>query len=322
MRRVSLLLWSLLGVPACGPEGPAGDAGLDGDDRAFVGDATDATTYARTYVYTLASQAFPDSGHPGALVHVPPDFDATRSFGVVLYVHGFKNCVQNCVGITASSCTPMAAPRAAYNLVAQFDALHLQALLVLPEVAYDQASGDPGRLGQAQGLRDFLDELFSIHIASVLGPHRVEDLGRITIMSHSGGYQVAALAATIGGVPQVREIDLLDSLYGEITRFDQFVMTHVARPVVGPDPFGPWRFASVYTDTGGTAAHSTAMAMRAATWVSSPDVMRWDDTYGTLAESDYQQPLLFKRTELSHDDVPRYYFSQFAASSGFGVVGP
>ncbi len=322
MRRASIFIAVV--IAGCGPDAPYGDATFDADVAMSDGatDATDTPSYARTYLFNLASQAFPDSGHPGALVHVPPGFEAARPFGLVLYVHGFKNCVQNCIEDSPSSCTPMAAPRAAHNLLAQFDALRLQALLVLPEVAYDQSTGAPGQLGTPMGLRAFLDELFTVSLAPVIGPHRVEDLGRIAIVSHSGGYQVAALAASIGGVPQVREIDLLDSLYGEFTRFDDFVTTHIASPAPGPDPYGAWRFASVYTDTGGTAVNNTAMAMRAEGWVSTPDVLRWDDTYATLATAEFAHPLLFKRSELTHDGVVRYYFSRLVGASGFQAIGP
>lgn len=314
-RRVALLACLATSALACGPIDTFGDASDAAPADSSLDATSDGATYERTYLFTLDAQAFPESGHPGALVHLPPGFDRAQPFGVVVFVHGFENCIANCVETDATSCTPGAAPRSAFGLIDQFDRAHVPAVLVLPEVAYDEATGDPGQLGATNGLRAFLDELFSVQMAPIIGAHTVGDLGRVILLSHSGGYRVAAAAATIGGVPQLREVDLLDSLYGSIASYDAFVMEHVAPLQPSPDRYGRWRFGSVYTDTGGTDANNVSMAMRATAWVASPDAMLWDDTYATLAPADYGHPLIFKRSELGHDGVVRYYFEQFVRAS-------
>jgi hypothetical protein len=296
-----------------------GTAGTDGRDAATDrGDG--ASPWAHEYLYTLAAQAFPGSGHPGVLVHIPPSFDPAGPLGVLVYVHGFNNCIVNAVEPTGSACTPGGPVRNAYDLIRQFDATGVQALLVLPEVAYDQATGNPGQLGTTNGLRNFLEELFSVALAPVIGVHHVADLGRVVLMSHSGGYTAVADMATTGGVPQVREIDLLDSLYGQTTLFDRFVMGHLAQFGDATVPLGGYRFADVYTSTGGTDANSVAMAQRVQTWLAATgDTARllFDDTTATLTVADYQHPLIFKHSALAHDGVPRYYFSFLVAASGF-----
>lgn len=241
----------------------------------------------------------------------------------MVYIHGFRNCVQNCVENTGSACTPGGPVRNAYGLIDQFDAARVRALLILPEVRYDEASSDPGRLGVSGGFRAFMEELLSEALAPVLGVHHVDDLRRVVVMSHSGGFQVAAALATVGGVPQVREVDLLDSLYGSTNSFDRFVTSNLSAFGEGGTPGGSYRFADVYTDGGGTATNSVAMARRVSSWLSPPgDPARflWDDTYATLTPADYAHPLLFKRSALAHDAVPRYYFGRLVAASGFEAL--
>ena len=76
----------------------------------------------------------------------------------------------------------------------------MNALLVIPEVKYDAASSDPGQLGKTNGFLNFMEELLSSQhaLAPILGEHHVEDLGRISVFTHSGGYRVASRIATQG----------------------------------------------------------------------------------------------------------------------------
>jgi len=50
-----------------------------------------------------------------------------------------------------------------------------------------------------------------------------------------------------------------------------------------------------------------------------PSLLLYDDTYDTLPYSAYATPIIFKRSELAHDDVPRYYFPRFVETSGWGT---
>ena len=47
------------------------------------------------YLFNLSSQAFPTSGHPGVLVHVPLAFNpAASQWQLVIFIHGFYNCIE------------------------------------------------------------------------------------------------------------------------------------------------------------------------------------------------------------------------------------
>jgi hypothetical protein len=118
-----------------------------------------------------------------------------------------------------------------------------------------------------------------------------------------------------GGVAAALEVGLLDSLYGSTPDFDAFVQRALARGALGPGA-AQARFLSVYTDGGGTEANNRAMAARAAGWLSAANesaLMLVDDSLdlplppAAVAAT----PLIFKRSNLTHDDTCRFYFALF-----------
>jgi hypothetical protein len=286
----------------------AGGCGAPGETEPLDG-AGDALATGRTLPLWLDHGAFPrDPAHPSALVYVPRGFDPTPPVDLVVYVHGFYNCVTNVIAATGSACTAHQPARVAYALAAQFDAAAKNALLLLPEVAYDRASSDPGQLGVDGGLRALLDEALG-QLGSV-GSFTVDDLGHVVVASHSGGYRAAAGMAMRGGVA-VDEVWLLDSLYGSTADFDAWAQSDLDTLANAPAR----RFADVYTGFAGTLANSQAMATRAAGWVPGAELVD-DRTTSTWPPSTYAHGLLFKRSGLAHDGVPRYYFGKLAATSG------
>ena len=259
-----------------------------------------------SYPLWLEAGAFPPvEEHPNALVVVPPGFDATPPFGVVVYIHGHHNCVENIVRDEGEPCTPGGPVRNAYKLATQLAASGKRTLLLCPEVRFDEASSDPGTLADPGALAALLAEALA-----ALDPRlQVADVTPVVVASHSGGYQAAAGIATKGGVP-VSEVWLLDSLYGSISAYEDWIASDL-------DSFDTQarRFADVYTDGGGTLGHSQDLADLVATWVPASALVD-DRTSSTWPETTYHHGLLFKRSELSHDGVPRYYFGQLLQTSG------
>ena len=295
-------------VVALGLGAGCGDGG--GDDMAMPDAMTDDPCVpGATYPLSLAAGAFPPSpDHPNAIVHVPDGFDRTRPVDVVVYIHGFNNCITNILGDTDSACTPGGSPRIATGLAAQLEVSGRNALLVLPEVAFDDATSDPGALGDDGGFRAFLDEALAA-VPPPLGPIAPAEVGHVMVASHSGGYLAVALMITIGGV-YVDEVWLFDSLYGATASFDVWVEQDLASFA------GSRRFATFYTSTGGTQANNEAMATRAAAWVAAdPSVLVDDRTTDTWADETYRHGLLFKHSALTHDGVPQYYFERVLATS-------
>ena len=280
-----------------------------------------------TFLWTLKYQGFP--GHPGALVYIPALFDyAQPQFSLVVYIHGFYNCIENCVLPTPSGCNCSAdsAHRDAYGLLDQFASAAsnrsnpraAQSIFVAIEVAYDQASSNPGGWGNPLQFSQFLAELLGEeYLGAQLGPNKTvaQNVDSLRVFSHSGGYQVAADLWSVGGVPDtVLEIVLLDSLYGSLDTFSDYVQDNLARNRVGA-AFNQVKFQSIYTDDGGTAQNNVQMAQGLQQLLAAKNqssLLLFDQTFQTLTPTQYAQyPLLFKRTDLSHNDVPRYYFEQF-----------
>jgi hypothetical protein len=260
----------------------------------------------RTVPLTLDDGAFPaTASHPNALWYLPPAFDATPPVDVIVYVHGFYNCISNVIANSNSACSAHGPTRNAYALAAQLDASGRNVALLLPEVAYDQASSDPGALGQDGAFATLFGEALATLPDGAL---TTNDVGNLIVASHSGGYRVAADVAQRGGVT-VGEIWLLDSLYGNTADFDAWMQSDLQS-----FSDGTRRFANIYTTYAGTLANSQAMGRRAAGWLPASALVD-DHTLSTWPESTYMHGALFKHSGLAHDGVPRYYFGKLVATS-------
>ena len=168
-----------------------------------------------------------------------------------------------------------------------------------------------------QGLfRDFVDELLVEKLSPIIGSYAIPNLSRVRIFSHSGGYYVIGNMAIVGGLSDVvMDLTLLDSLYTDFAQFDSYVNNNLCN-------FGTTvtqsRFTSLYTVDGGTYSNNVAMSKRASSWVSSSscvdakilyinDDASVDLTTNTIAN----QSLIFKLSNLSHNDMPRNDFYKF-----------
>lgn len=287
MRFASLTLFALI-VTGC--------ADPPQDDEAHVLDDTFDDTHAdappRGEVIPLVldhAAVVGTADRPNAVVYVPDGYDASHPAAIV-FLHGFYNCASNVVKSANSSCG--GGVRNAYHLAAQLDAAQKNALIIVPELAYDRASSDPGALPEAGTFAAMLDDV-ALQLATPLPEYTI-------VASHSGGYRAAAAIARDA---HVDELWLLDSLYGETSSFDAYIQS------------APARFANVYTVGGGTLANSQAEVSRARSWVDASQITD-DRGKKVLDDEDFAHELVFKQSGLSHDDVPRYYFNRLVATSG------
>lgn len=315
----ALLFGAALGCADQDPEEPAPPvdlgSGTDLEALSDLGTPQDAAlSLPRTYLLTLDAGAFaPTPEHPSALLYVPRAFVPSSAPALVVYLHGFNNCVTNIVRPTADAqpCSAGGAVRNAYNLIGQLEDSGRNALLLCPEVAFDRASADPGRLGVTGGFHALVAEALA-QVRAELGPIDVDRLSRVVLASHSGGYAAAAAMAVRGGLP-VAELYLLDSLYGNSADFESWMRQDLGSfSSSAPSR----RFASVYTDTGGTLTNNQQLATRAAGFLLDPSALVDDRTTATWPPATYQHGLLFKRSALAHDGVPRYYFGTLLSTSG------
>ncbi|MGZ6143852.1 MAG: hypothetical protein ACXWLM_10975 [Myxococcales bacterium] len=250
------------------------------------------------HLFTLANAPFPGS-HPTALVYFGKGFSPDGPLNLVVHYHGWANCIENDGEARGSACTRGGPVRIAHNLIGQLDKSGANAALLLVERAFDQNSSADGRLAEAGFFRAMILELLP-HLGALAGRDYTEsDLGSIALSSHSGGYIALAHTLDRGGLTDhVKQVILLDSVYGNLAQFEAYARSG-------------GRLAVVYTDNAGTLANSQHMAndLRA----FSP----FDDrTYSTLTDAQFEAPLLFKRSALSHDGTAQYYFGKLLAHAG------
>jgi hypothetical protein len=136
--RASFLAFVL--VAACG------DAPGDTDAAPVVPAPDAGPPTPATLELQLAAGAFlpHDATTPNAILYVPTRFTNDLPLDVVVYIHGFNNCIRNAIRPENGTCTPGGAVHNAYDLLTQLEASNKNAILLLPEVAFEMASGAIG----------------------------------------------------------------------------------------------------------------------------------------------------------------------------------
>jgi hypothetical protein len=271
----------------------------------------------------LQSAAFPEAPHPGALACVPPGL-SREGLAVLVYLHGHDNCVENVVRPAPGRCPPSEEICPAADLIGHLERSGRAALLLVPELAYHRKSSDPGRLGQPGALRALLGEVLErLADDGTLPGAGVDDVQHLVLVSHSGGYKAAAALATEGGIA-VDELYLLDSLYGQVERFAQFLARDLPR--FAPDAGPGRRLRVLYTSRGGTADHSRGLAGRVRDLLGQaglpPEWLRFDDSGAPLGPEELAGRLLIHRVETAHSAIPITYMGLLIEHSDLPEAAP
>ena len=108
----------------------AGGALLPRDPASFL-----ELPRSETIALNLSHRAFPHQAGPAAAAWLPPSFDPSSPWVLVLHFHGFHNCVVNAVGNISKPCSLSQPARVAYSLGQQLDSSAVNAVLILPEGA-------------------------------------------------------------------------------------------------------------------------------------------------------------------------------------------
>jgi hypothetical protein len=336
------LVWALsAAIAGCGSSGSsaavdatAPDGGMgpeaDGAEEADVAQAAEGSTVvdapdatpcpvmlAATKTFQVPSAPFPGTNHPDVLVRVPPGFDACNRPGLVVFFHGFDNCVTNVAGSVDSACSPDGGVRPAAHLSDQLDQAHVNALLFAVQLAFDAPTSDPGQLATAGDFQTLVHDVFAALSPSLGRPLAPADLDRIVVASASGGYGAAAAVLAQGGLG-LREVDLYDSLLGDTVTFAGWIQSNAPR--FAPARSDGLRFVDLYTAGGGTETQSLALAATANAALADAGL--------TGALSDQRDggglvltaPIVFALTPVAHDDVPRSDFGTVLGAAGFAPL--
>lgn len=256
--------------------------------------------------------------HSEVLVHVPESFTGHGPLNIVVYLHGWNNCIRVTAGNEDGSCSDGAAIRTGMDVVRQFDIAARDAILLIPQLAFDQATVRAGRLETQDGFRRMLEEVLARpEVTTTLGsPRTLAEIGRVTLFAHSAAYVPAAAMLARGGV-DIHDVFLLDALYRNLPPFANWAHAH-ARELL-PDVPAYRHFAIIYTDSEGTGANSRALINDLS--MNVPPLLQertvWSNrTAAPPLAQDLSKPIVLQRTETPHVLIPRSFLAQLLIASG------
>jgi len=124
------------------------------------------------------------------------------------------------------------------------------AILVMPQAAYNKASGAAGKFAKPGGFERFLSEL-TLFLKADNVIFSDADIRQIHISSFSGGYYITAMDITQNApelVDKIKSINLWDSFYGQEEIFFDWVLNKQKT------------FFSTFTPTGGTVSSNKLLS--------------------------------------------------------------
>lgn len=272
-----------------------------------LGGAPEATHGARgpwTEELVLDSAAYDVPRAPSAVVHAPPSFDPTRPLRLVVFLHGWNGCARVLVLSGPTPCRDGERPRDGWDLAGRIDAAGTDALFIVPQLAFLERNGHPGRFLEPHRFRAFLDELLA-RLAPRLGDGanlaRVES---ITLLAHSAGFETALAILARGGV-DVRNVVLFDALYRGVEPFIEWAEGEPHR-----------RLVSLYTGDGRTAHQNRLLAARARR--SFGDAVA-ADAARTLADLVREMRVVVARSSAPHGAVPAHHIPELLGPLGLSA---
>ena len=222
-------------------------------------------------------------------VFIPKGFRETGQIDFVIHFHGWRNMATNALG--------------RYELIAQLCDSGRNAILVVPQGAYDAPDSFGGKLEDPDGFKRFMAEVSQTLRGSASLKKKDFTIGRIILSGHSGGYQVISSILDRGGLhDKVAEVWLFDALYAQTDKFLAWYDAHHGR------------LLNIYTEHGGTK-EETEQLMRMLKERGTP-FLAGQDGDCKPAELRGSKPV-FLFTALEHDEVmaKHHTFREFLETS-------
>ena len=237
--------------------------------------------------------------------------------------HGFRNCIASYVSRGGEVCQPGSTSRTGYDLAHQMERAESGAILVVPEIAFDVVSSDPGKLGAPNALHAFMTELLDQELAPYIGEHRSQDIERFSLMASSGGYQALVPALEHGG-EKITDLVLLDACYVyKKSPVGDFIFGNTS----DFDPHQhavPKRFGVIYSHGAGAYEQSEIMRHESEQWLTAngrEDLGRFFGEFEHRRDeepqlSDFRAPIFGIFSHKWHDVIVERYFWQIVRASG------
>jgi hypothetical protein len=220
------------------------EANDDGAGRRFFHE-TDSASGLRVRLNRHGDR-YPEPDHyadPSVLFHVPPGFDRTKPFRLVVFFHGHQSTLErDVVG--------------RIGLIRQIDASGANVILIAPQLAKDAIDSHPGKLIRPGALERMLAEAEGV-LARALGRDMAPRLRQapVVLIAYSGGYRALAAGLTeregagTDFVGRIEGVLVFDAVFGELRRIDAWLTARAGR-VFFVGLFGklsaPWSLDLIY----------------------------------------------------------------------------
>lgn len=228
-------------------------------------------------------------------IFIPKGFRKAGPVDFVIHFHGWRNHVEKALEH--------------YQLIEQFAESGRNAILVVPQGPYDAPDSFDGKLEDENGFKRFMAE-----VMETLRSQKVitdQAMGSIVLSGHSGGYQVISSIVAQGGLTEhIREVWLLDALYGRTEKF----MNWFEHSTNG-------RLINIYTAHGGTKQETEKLMED----LKQKSAALFAKKEAELAPEDLRKNrLIFIFTELEHDEVPMKHraFAEYLKTSSLAGIVP
>jgi hypothetical protein len=166
------------------------------------------------------------------LIIAPKKLDATKKVDLVFWFHGWGNNID-----TAA---------VHFELIKQFAASRLNAVLVLAETTKDAPDSYGGKLENNNTFKELVADVMQ-ELRKEKAVSKKCEPGNILLAGHSGAYRVMAFILANGNMP-VQEVILFDALYGQTDKYLNWIQSDNSH-----------RLIDIYTDGGGTDGESKEM---------------------------------------------------------------
>jgi hypothetical protein len=193
-----------------------------------------------------------DQPGPDAIVHAPAGFDPSSPIELVVFLHGYRGCIEVLAASGPARCGQRAEPQPGWALLDHHDEAGTNTLFVLIQLAFDRADGSAGRFQRHARFRAFLDELLG-QIPELGARRGVHDLASLTILAHSAAFETSLAIVRQGGIDELdTRLVLLDALYAGGPTFLEWVAASPRR-----------RLINIHGRRGSTADRSRDLRRRA-----------------------------------------------------------
>ena len=205
------------------------------------------------------------------LVYIPEAYRKAKTVDLMIFLHGWGNSKDTCVQ--------------KFDLAEQLNESGKNMLLVIPEGPKYAPDSFAGKLCDEGGFKRFIDELLELLEEDNI--IRNQEIGRIMLSGHSGGYYGMAHILRYGGYTEkISDVVIFDGLYCLEEDYLNWIMEYDGR------------FLDIYTENGGTKDNSEMFM----TWCDSLNIEYYrGETKEIDAMPDNRILMLY--SDLGHSDV-------------------